>query len=164
MVAGSAHVTEDEIIHFTAGLPGVDVVTASERIGAPEVAWGDSFFFYDPDRDIPADRRFPFATIVTKDYGGFDEASDLNREGIFRLNVSVGRQRFTELIGYAPATHPEHEADFDYTAIDTVIPHPVYARQGWVSIVNPAERTSDQARALITEAHERAAARHRPHR
>lgn len=62
--------TEDEIIRFAAGMPGVAVVTASQADGAPEVAWGDSFFFYDPDQDIPVDRRFPFATIVTKDCGG----------------------------------------------------------------------------------------------
>ena len=40
--------TEAEIIEFTGGLPGVTVVTASEAGGAPEVAWGDSFFYYDP--------------------------------------------------------------------------------------------------------------------
>lgn len=152
--------TEDEIIRFAAALPGVEVVTASEGDGSPEVAWGDSFIFYDPE-NVPADRRFPFATIVTKDYGGFDEASDLNRDGVFRLNVSVGRQRFTELIGHPPAEHAEHEGDFDYTAIDSVIPHPVYARQAWVSILNPGERTSDLARFLITGARDRAAARHR---
>lgn len=92
-------VTEDEIIQFAQGLPGVDVLTASEATGAPEIAWGDSFFYFDPDRDIPGDRRFPFATIVTKDYPGFDEASNVDREGVFRLNVSVGRQRFAELYG-----------------------------------------------------------------
>jgi hypothetical protein len=157
-------VTEDEIITFAAGLPGVDVMTASETDGAPEVAWGDSFIFYDPDRDIPADRRFPFATIVTKDYGGFDEASNLNREGIFRLNVVVDRHKFTELIGYPPAEHADHAAGFDYTVVDAVIPHPTYARQAWVSILNPGQHTSDQARALITEARDRAAARHKPRR
>jgi len=100
--------------------------------------------------------------IVTKDYAGFDEASNVDREGLSRLNVSVGRQRFAELIGYRPAQHAQHEADFDDTAIDRVIPHPVYATQGWVSVLNPGEQTDDQVRTLITEANARAAARHRP--
>ena len=108
--------TEDEIIQFAEGLPGVDVLTASEATGAPEIAWGDSFFYFDPDRDIPGDRRFPFATIVTKDYPGFDEASHVDREGVFRLNVSVGRQGFAELFGYPPGQPPDHEPDVDYTA------------------------------------------------
>lgn len=154
--------TEDEIIQFAASLPGVEVLTASETTGAPAVAWGDSFFYYNPDQDIPADKRFPFATIVTKDYKGFDEASNLDREYVFRLNVSVGRQRFEELIGYPPSQHAEHEADFDYITIDNMIPHPVYAKQAWVSILNPGEQTDDQARTLVREAHSRATARHRP--
>lgn len=156
--------TEDDIIQFATGLPGVDILTASEAAGAPAVAWGDSFFYYDPDRDTPADKRFPFATIVTKNYPGFDEASNVDRGGVFRLNVSVGRKGFEELIGYPPAQHAEHAADIDYTTIDTVIPHPLYARQAWVSILSPGERTSDQARALIVDAHRRASTRHRPRR
>jgi predicted DNA-binding protein (MmcQ/YjbR family) len=40
------------------------------------------------------------------------------------------------------------------------IPHPTYASQGWVSILNPAERTSNQVRQLIDEAHALAVRRH----
>ena len=154
--------TEEEIIEFTGNLPGVDVLTASEGNGAPEVAWGHSFFYYDPDRNIAADKRFPFATIVTSDYPGFDEASKLDRDGVFRLNINVGRRRFEQLFGYPPARHAEHEAGFDYTAIDLVIPHPVYAKQAWASIPNPGDVTGGQAKTLLTEAHARAATRHRP--
>jgi len=151
-------VTEQEIIQFTARLAGVDLLTAGKTTGAPEIAWGDSFFYYDPDWDITTDKRFPFATIVTKNYPGFDEASNVDRDGIFRLNISVGRRRFEELIGYPPSQHAEHEADFDYSTIDTLIPHPVYATQAWVSILNPGEQSGDQARSLLTEAHARASA------
>jgi len=42
-------VTESDIIEVVAALPGVVAVTASEANGAPEVAWGDTFFFYDPE-------------------------------------------------------------------------------------------------------------------
>ena len=98
--------TEQEIIQFTARLAGVDLLTAGKTTGAPEIAWGDSFFYYDPDRDITTDKRFPFATIVTKNYPGFDEASNVDRDGIFRLNISVGRRRFEELIGYPPSQPP----------------------------------------------------------
>jgi hypothetical protein len=156
--------TEDQLIHFIAGLPGVVALTASEADGAPEVAWGDSFFFYDPGGDVPAERRLPFATIVTKDYDGFDIASNLNRHGIYRLNLAVGRVRFGQLVGYPPAQHAAHEEDFDYSALDCVLPHPVYAAQAWVSILNPRDKTSALARSLIVEAHSRAAERHRRRR
>lgn len=85
--------TEDEIIQFVAGLPGVDVLTASEAPGAPEIA--------------------------------------------------------------------DHQADVDYTEIGAVIPHPVYAKQAWVRILNPGIQTGDKVLALLAEAHGRSCARHR---
>ncbi|WP_208961536.1 DUF6194 family protein [Rhodococcus sp. ZPP] len=83
-------------------LPGITVVTASEEGGAPRSSWGDTFFSYYPDGDPPAEQRFPFATIVTNDVEGWDTSSNLNRQGVFRLNVSVGRGRFRELLGFSP--------------------------------------------------------------
>ena len=53
---------------------GVDVEVGSREAGSPEIAWGDTFFIYDPDRNLEGAGRFPFATIVTKDYGDFDDA------------------------------------------------------------------------------------------
>jgi hypothetical protein len=152
--------SEDDIIRLVGGMPSVAVVTASEAGGAPEAAWGDSFFFYDPDGD-PEDRRMPFATIVTSNYDGFDTASDLGRPGVFRLNVAVGRARFEELVGYPPSGHAERSAGHDYAAVDQLLPHPVYGARAWVSIVNPGERTGAQARTLLAEAHARAVGRHR---
>lgn len=147
--------TEAEIVAFVTALEGVDLVVASEDNGAPEVAWGDSFFFYDPAGDTPADRRLPFATIVTGDYPGFDEASQLDRPGVFRLNVSVGKETFAGLFDT-----DTHDTDtHDPAALDTPLPHPVYGPQGWVSILNPGPVTSDLARTLLSESHARARAR-----
>ena len=156
--------TQDDVIAFVTSLPGVVAVTASTANGAPEVSWGDSFFFYDPDGDTPANRRMPFATIVTKDYDGFDTASNLNRPGVFRLNVAVGRSAFEELIGYPPPAHAAQSARFDYTAIDQLVPHPAYATQAWVAILNPGETTAALACSLLTDAHTRAVQRHRRRR
>jgi hypothetical protein len=150
--------TQDDVIAFVTRLPDVSAVTASEANGAPEVSWGDSFFFYAPEGGAPG--RMPFATIVTKDYDGFDTASKLNRPGVFRVNVAVGRAAFEELIGYPPAAHAAHSARFDYTAIDRLIPHPAYATQAWVAILNPGETTATLARSLLSDAHARAARRH----
>jgi len=153
-------VTEADLIHFATTLTGVTVVTAGPDTGAPEIAWGDSFIFYDPPGADP-DRRFPFATIVTKDYPGFDESSNLNRPGIYRLNISAGKQRFQALLGYVPADHPAHAATYDYTALDTVLPHPAYAKNAWVSILNPGPRTTTHAKTLLTAAHALVAIRHK---
>jgi hypothetical protein len=147
---------QSDITAFLTELDGVDVVVASEAIGAPEAAWGDSFFFYDPDGSVPADRRMPFATIVTQDYEGFDTASDLDRPDVFRLNVWVSRPTFEGLFGTGGAGEGSH----DFTALDTPLPHPIYGAQSWVSILNPGPATTDLARDLLTEAHALAVARH----
>jgi hypothetical protein len=91
-----------------------------------------------------------FATIVTTDEHDMGNPSDLARDGVFRLNLGVGKATFERLVD--AATEP------DYAALDTVIPHPVYARQRWIAILNPSRRTfADIVAPLIAEAHDRLA-------
>lgn len=146
--------TEEEIIQFVSSLPGVHTVTAGPDNDAPEVAWGDTFFFRDPNR------KMPFATIVTKNYPNFDTASHLDRPGVYRVNIAVGRRRYQELLGHPPEAHAEHHPGYDYTAPDQITPHPVYAAQSWISVVNPGPTTAKPLRDLLTEAHARAQPRH----
>lgn len=137
----------DDIVATIAGaLPGIDGETASEEGGAPEVAWGDRFLFYDPDRILDGTKRFPFVTIVIKDYPGWDEASNLNREGVFRLNIGISKETFASLFGDVAGTP-------DYTAIDMLMPHPVYAGNHWVSVLNLSASTFATVMPLLTEAH-----------
>jgi hypothetical protein len=50
-------------------------------------------------------------------------------------------------------------AEPDYAVLDQVVPHPVYAKQLWISILNPTEATfQDVVLPLLTEAHDRLAA------
>ena len=138
---------QEEITAYIAETcPGTDVVAGSEGVAA-----GDTFFIYDPDRNLPDKQRFPFATIVTKDYGDFDNASKLNREGVFRLNVGVRRETFRSLVG--------DEGTYDFTALDRLLPHPVYGRQSWVCVLNPSAETFEQVKPLLREAYEIAVAR-----
>jgi hypothetical protein len=153
-------VTESEIIEYVSGLSGVVTLTASEENGSPESAWGDTFFFYDPERNRPENQRLPFVTLVIHDYPGWDTASQLDRDGIFRVNIAIGRSGFERLLGYPPAQHEAHHDEFDYALTDVLIPHPMYASQGWVSIVNPAAQTSMQLQQLLEEAHALAVRRH----
>jgi uncharacterized protein DUF6194 len=153
-------VTETEIISYVSGLSGVVTLTASEEGGAPAAAWGDTFFFYDPEGNLPENQRLPFATVVIHDYAGWDTESNLDRDGIFRVNVAIGRSGFERLLGYPPATQSAHHAKFDYAATDVLLPHPLYASQGWVSILNPGDQTSGQLPDLLAEAHRLAASRH----
>jgi hypothetical protein len=129
----------------------VDVVVASKENGAPEIAWGDTFFIYDPDRNLDDTRRFPFATIVTKDYGDFDNASRLDRPGVFRLNIGVSKETFARLF----AAGDEH----DFTQLDQLMPHPVYGRNHFVCVLNPGASTFQAIAPLLKEAYEIAVGR-----
>jgi hypothetical protein len=151
--------TEDEILGFARQLDGVTVETATAASGAPEAAWGDSFVYYDPPGGDPQppERRWPFATLVVHDYAGFDESSRLDRDGVFRVNVNVGKRRFEELVGYPPSQHGQHRGDHDYAEPDTLHPHPEYGQQAWVCVVSPGPRTGDLVRTLLVEARERRA-------
>jgi hypothetical protein len=108
---------------------------------------------------LDAEKHFPnFVTIVWIDDFDGDKVSDLtNRPGVFRVNIGVSRETFDRLVGSL--------ADPDYAAFDRVLPHPVYAKQHWISILNPTDATwRDVVLPLIAEAHDRLAAARARHR
>ncbi len=88
----------DEIIGYVSGLDGVLALRPQPGDGTPEIAWGDTFFYYSPDGTVPAKVQ-PFATIVTKDYPD-DVTSRLDRPGFFRLNIGLTK---TSAAGAIPA-------------------------------------------------------------
>ena len=137
---------------------GVDIVIPEKGDG-PEIAVGDTFFIYDPKRNLEAKHRFPFATIVTKDYPGFDEASNLNRPDVFRLNIGIGKETFRSLFE-SSATKDSSQTDRDYSVFDKILPHPTYAAQSWISIVNPSDDAFHELiTPLLAEAYQIAATR-----
>ncbi|MFF5031827.1 DUF6194 family protein [Nocardia salmonicida] len=137
--------TIEEIIEYVTGLGGVLAMQPTEGSEAPEIAWGDTFFYYAPDGVVPAGQ--PFATIVTKDYPG-DETSDLNRPGSFRVNIAVSKTTFTDAA-----------APTDASLEDAVVAHPLYAAANWLAVVNPGAATDASIREMLREAHDRARAR-----
>ena len=118
---------------------------------------GNVFFFHGPDR------KLPFATLVITDE--FDPFSDLQRPGIFRVNIGISKATYLEKFSPPPAgpfgeTPPD--PSFNYTALDTLLPHPVYFQMFWVAILNPSEATFQQTvQPLLREAYDCAAARNR---
>jgi len=122
---------------------------------------GDSFFIYDPDGDLPPERTFPFATIVTGDH--YDTVSALDRPGAYRLNIGLTKATYTTLFGAAPSVRDENgvlTTEFDYSATDSLTPHPIYASQHWVSIVTPSTGSREVIEPLLAEAYEFAVRKH----
>ncbi len=108
---------------ITEAFPDADIVTAM----------GATFFSLDPEKHWPN-----FATIVTTDEHDMGSPSNLSaRPEVFRLNIGVSRQTFDRLVG--------DQADPDYAALDRLLPHPVYAQQHWISILNPSAETFERS-------------------
>ena len=117
-------------------------------------AYNAHFFFLDPEQ------KFPFATLVTDDT--HDQASDLNRPGVFRLNIGVGPEIYGSRFGPQPAFPRDGgiiDTGHDFTALDQIMPHPVYAAMSWVCVLNP-DRTLEEVKALLAEAYALDAKKH----
>jgi len=150
---------QDAIIHYiTDTFTGLEVLRPTDGPGA-----GDTFIYYDPQHNLDPSRRLPFATLVTKDYGEFDNTSQLNRPDVFRLNIGVSRDTFRALIGYAPGEDTPTSGAYDFAALDRLMPHPVYAPQSWVCVLNPSPETFEAVKPLLADAYARAATQHASH-
>lgn len=116
----------------------------------------NTFFFY------ASERRFPFATLVVNNAN--DTASDLERPGVFRLNIGVKRATYGELFGPQPVFAKDGgviHTGYDYTALGTFMPHPIYAPMSWVCVLSPnAETFEKDVLPLLREAYEQDVAKH----
>ena len=147
---------QDAIIEYiTDTFTGVELLRPTGGPGA-----GDTFIYYAPEHTLDATRLLPFATIVTKDYGEFDSFSNLDRPDVFRLNIGLSRDTFRKLFGYAPGEDAPTGAVYDYAALDRLMPHPVYAPQSYVCVLNPSADTFEAVKPLLAESYSRAATQH----
>jgi hypothetical protein len=118
-------------------------------------ALGYTFFF------VGADRMLPFATIAHGD-NEFDRVSDLDRAGVYRLNLGVSRETYRSLFGpEPPRLGPSGivETGHDFTVLDRILPHPHYAPQSWICVLSPSDETFRVVQPLLAEAYHRAVAR-----
>ncbi|MFB7799703.1 DUF6194 family protein [Isoptericola sp. NPDC056134] len=140
----------EQIIDTVRRLDGAFVLEPRPGDGTPEIAWGDAFFYYAPDGQVPTTVQ-PYGTVVTKNYPD-DVSCDLDRPDRWRVNVHVGRERARELVG----------GGRERIAVvpDVLLPHPLYGDLGWVCVVNPGERTSDAVLGLLRGAHDAARRRY----
>ena len=140
--------TMERILSEVRGFDGVLELAPQAGSVFPEVSWGDHFFYFAPDGQVPTNRQ-PYATIVTKDYPD-DAASRLDAPDRWRLNIHVGAKSAAELVGAAGGAPG---ADVDFGAEDVFLPHPLYGALGWVCVVNPGAATLDRALEALRDAH-----------
>ncbi|MEL6579770.1 MAG: DUF6194 family protein [Cyanobacteria bacterium J06621_12] len=119
-------------------------------------SWGERSYFINPGMKLK--RGSYFATIKSKD-GKNDQASCLNRAGVFRLSVGLTSEKYEEIFGLRPSRPPKGgviAGDFDFQALNTFIPHPVYGWMGWIAINNPDLDNFKKSQAYLDIAYEKA--------
>ncbi len=111
-----------------------------------EENFGYIFFF------VGDDHRLPFTTIAETD-NEYETISNLSRDGVFRVNIGINKASFEALLGDTDG------ATIDYTALNLFMPHPDYAKQHFICILNPEGENAERTKQLIVEAHVIAAGR-----
>jgi len=117
-------------------------------------SWGEKGIFYNPQNRLK--RGVYVLTIKEKD-GENDRSSNLNRADIYRVNLGIRKETFKSIFGSIPKRPDKGgivNMDYDFTVIDKIIPHPIYAWMGWISILNPSGKTFDTLKPFIQEAFE----------
>ncbi|HZQ05752.1 MAG TPA: DUF6194 family protein [Anaerolineae bacterium] len=131
--------TEEQIAQYILdAFPGVETTTNL----------GYTFFFYG------AERMLPFATIASSG-NEYERISNLDRPGVFRLNIGVSKPTFQSLVG----ADKVDVSNYDFTALDRIMPHPDYAAQSWICVLNPSQATFERVRTWLAEAYELARVR-----
>jgi hypothetical protein len=140
-----------EIIHYiTSNLEGV-VVKAS---------WGETSLFYNPDNLLP--NGVYFCTIKEKD-GDNDKSSNLSRSGIYRLSIGLPQEKYVALFGNVPNRPIKGgfvNTGHDFTQVNTLMPHPIYAWMSWVCVLSPTHEHFHEMFSLITLAYHKAVQRY----
>jgi hypothetical protein len=127
----------------------VDYITRTFPDVETTTSFGYTMFFY------RSDRKLPFATLISSDYD-HDRISNLDRPGVFRLNLGISKQTFESLFGTAKVD----VSSYDFTALDVIMPHPHYAQQHFICVLSP-KGTFERISALLAEGYDIAVRRYR---
>ncbi len=131
------------------------VMTTFEDV-VPQYTWGEHAYFYNPGGLKP--RGTYFLTIKQQD-GANDKASHLDRPGVWRLNFGLPKASFIHCFGLPPSRPGKGmtvEGPWDFTALDQLMPHPVYGWMAWASILNPSQKSFETLKPLIMNAYNKA--------
>ena len=107
------------------------------------VNMGYTFFFY---RD---DHMHAFATIASTG-NEYEKISNLERPGVYRLNIGVSRETFQSLFGKGKIDL----SPYDFTTLNTIMPHPDYSSQFFLCVLSPSEATFEKIKPLLSEAYD----------
>lgn len=70
--------------------------------------------------------------------------------------MGIRKKTFIELfdeVPKRPAAGGIVDMPYDFTALDKILPHPVYGWMSWICVLNPSEQTYDALKPYIQEAY-----------
>ena len=137
-----SHLSIEDIVEYTtSNYAGVIV----------ENNWGERGLFYNPEGKLP--KGIYILTFKEKD-GPNDKASNVNRPGVYRLNLGISKQTFKNLFGEIPKRPLAGQivnTGHNFEELDKIMPHPVYGWMSWIGILNPSKSTFNKLKPLINE-------------
>lgn len=105
---------------------------------------------------------FPIGKMICSikaEDGKLDKHSQLDRMGVYRFSFAPSHDTYMRLFGDQPLKpqvgHPV-ELEYDYDKLDILTPHPLYAYNGWLQILNPSEKHFESIWGFIMESYLRA--------
>lgn len=117
-------------------------------------SWGERGIFYNPVGKLK--RGVYILTVKEKD-GENDRASQLDRSGVYRVNLGIRKSTFLKMFGSIPKRPGKGcavDMDCDFSELHKILPHPVYAWMGWICALNPSESCFEELKPLIQEAYD----------
>lgn len=122
--------------------------------------WGERGLFYNPERQFS--KGAYVLTFKEKD-GKNDSASNLSARNKYRLNLKVSKTTFIKLFKYIPkrpVAGKVIEGSYNFTQLNTIMPHPIYGWMTWIGVINPTLKTIEmmEQEGMFEEAYQAAVA------
>ncbi len=117
--------------------------------------WGETGLFYNPENKL---KKGIYLLTFKEKNGENDTSSKLEREkDMYRLNLGITRKTFINLFGIIPARPSAGnvvEMNYDFSKIDSIMPHPIYSWMAWICVINPSQKTLRELLPLIDEGYQ----------
>ena len=129
----------------------IDYTTSNYEGVVENQNWGERGLFYNPKGKLP--KGIYILTFKEKD-GPNDKASNVDRPGVYRLNLGISKQTYQTLFGEIPKRPLAGRivnTGHDFDKLDEIMPHPVYGWMSWIGVLNPSKTTFSKLKPLIDE-------------
>lgn len=132
----------------------IQKVTATHSGLVQNTHWGEVGLFYNPENKLA--KGIYVLTFKGKD-GKNDTSSNLTQRKVFRLSLGISKTTFKNLFGEIPSRPNAGgvvKMPYDFSTLDTIMPHPIYGWMSWICVINPSKSTYKKLEPLIREGYQ----------